>query len=65
MSELPKGWVETSLKNTVKDARIGLVRSANEQVTEQGFPYIRMQHYDLKGNWNFENLTRVFATPEE
>lgn len=66
--DLPEGWVVENLELIVRDGRIGLVRSAKEQKeqsTYQGFPYVRMQHYDLQGNWNFRDLTKVYATSKE
>jgi type I restriction enzyme S subunit len=63
--DLPEGWVVENLELIVRDGRIGLVRSAKEQSTDQGFPYVRMQHYDLQGNWNFRDLTKVYATSKE
>ena len=65
LMKLPEGWVAVNLETTVKDGRIGLVRSAKEQSTDQGFPYVRMQHYDLEGNWNSKDLTKVSASPTE
>ena len=47
MSDLPKGWVKSKFVNIIQDARLGLVRSTNDQGVTQDFAYIRMQHYDL------------------
>ena len=65
MSDLPKGWVKSKFVNIIQDARLGLVRSTNDQGVTQDFAYIRMQHYDLNGHWSFENLTKISATPDE
>ena len=57
-------WQSTALEAVVSDALIGLVRSKTEQ-SDRGTPYIRMNHYDLSGKWNSDNLTYVSVTAQE
>jgi type I restriction enzyme, S subunit len=63
--DIPNSWAVVDIETTIRDARIGIVRSAKEQFLDKGHPYIRMQHYDLEGNWNFNDITKVAATSEE
>jgi type I restriction enzyme S subunit len=60
-----EGLPQVPLKRLVNEGLIGLVRSKNEQSTVEGVPYIRMQHYDLDGQWNAKDLTFVKATQVE
>lgn len=64
-SYLPTGWAIVNLEVILKEGRIGLVRSVKEQSVNEGYFYIRMQHYNLQGNWNFFDITKVSATSEE
>lgn len=54
-----------SLSTIVDSGLIGLVRSKAEQNYTMGKPYVRMQHFDLNGFWNDEDLTRVNASHSE
>ena len=65
INNIPTGWAISNLENIVTEGQIGLVRSKKEQSYEEGYPYIRMQHYDMSGCWNFTDLTKVNATSEE
>jgi type I restriction enzyme S subunit len=65
LSDLPNGWAVVTLEALVREGLIGLVRSQKEQSVHEGHPYVRMQHYDLEGNWNFLDLTKVLASLEE
>ena len=53
-----------SLGDFVSNALIGLVRSKVEQ-KQRGTPYIRMQHFDLDGAWNTQDLTYVACSSAE
>lgn len=55
----------TTIAGCLEHAETGLVRSKAEQTSEEGFPYIRMNHYDLAGRWNDHDLTCVAATSSE
>jgi type I restriction enzyme, S subunit len=65
LGELPKGWCWASIDEVVWDGRTGLVRSARQQSDTEGMPYVRMNHYDLAGEWGFDKLTRVTVTQAE
>ncbi len=52
------------LASFVKDSLIGLVRSKEDQ-SSSGVAYIRMQHFDLSGAWDFSGVTFVDATQKE
>ena len=65
INNIPTGWAISNLENIVTEGQIGLVRSKKEQSYDEGYPYIRMQHYDMSGCWNFKDLTKVNATSEE
>lgn len=54
-----------TIAGCVERAENGLVRSKAEQSVDQGYPYIRMNHYDLSGRWNDRDLTYVAATSSE
>ncbi len=60
----PASETSTELTDFVADGLIGLVRSKAEQ-SDQGTPYIRMQHFDLDGAWNANDLTAVLASEAE
>ncbi|MFD1342955.1 restriction endonuclease subunit S [Litorisediminicola beolgyonensis] len=57
-------WKDVALGSVVSDSLVGLVRSKVQQ-SDQGTPYIRMNHYDYAGSWNSENLTCVTTTDAE
>ena len=52
------------LAKVISEALIGLVRSKADQGSS-GTPYVRMQHFDLDGNWNEEDLTSVSCSTDE
>ena len=56
---------DTTIAGCLDHAETGLVRSKAEQTPDEGYPYIRMNHYDLAGRWNDRDLTYVAATPSE
>lgn len=56
---------DTTIAGCLDQAETGLVRSKAEQTPDEGYPYIRMNHYDLAGRWNDRDLTYVAATPSE
>ena len=56
---------QVALSEAVSDGLIGLVRSRAEQSSTTGSAYVRMQHFDLDGLWNEDDLTFVRATPAE
>lgn len=56
---------DTTIAGCLEHAETGLVRSKAEQTPDEGYPYIRMNHYDLAGRWNDRDLTYVAATPSE
>ncbi|WLR96579.1 restriction endonuclease subunit S [Shinella sumterensis] len=58
-------WRRVQLENVLTDALIGLVRGKSDQSTIHGVPYIRMNHYDLDGRWNDDDLTLVNADAAE
>jgi type I restriction enzyme S subunit len=58
-------WSKYMLKDLLKDDLLGLVRSKVDQNDCSGFPYIRMNHFDLSGEWNERNLTFVEANRHE
>ena len=57
--EATRAWNQQTLEKVIEEGLIGLVRSKNEQNHNEGTPYIRMNHYDLEGKWNKENLSYV------
>jgi type I restriction enzyme S subunit len=59
------GWASCRLESIISDALIGLVRSKSEQSTTGGVPYIRMNHFDLEGRLNEDDLTRASVTDHE
>lgn len=54
-----------TISKCLEHAETGLVRSKAEQTTSEGYPYIRMNHYDMSGRWNYRDLTYVAATSSE
>lgn len=58
-------WKSSSIEDVVTEGLVGLVRSVTQQHDECGTPYIRMNHFDLWGEWNDEKLTRVETSAEE
>ncbi|MES2174627.1 MAG: restriction endonuclease subunit S [Pseudomonadota bacterium] len=58
-------WGNGKLEDFISDALIGLVRGKSEQSDISGAPYIRMNHFDLNGQWNDDKLTFIEATPQE
>ena len=58
-------WKRGIVEEHLQEGLIGLVRSKAAQVTTGGVPYIRMNHYDLKGIWNFNDLTYVTVSAAE
>lgn len=58
-------WRQVQLESVLTDALIGLVRGKSDQSTTHGVPYIRMNHYDLDGRWNDDDLTLVKADAAE
>jgi len=66
--ELPTGWTRSTLEQITVDKRTGLVRAIKDQANspDGGMrPYIRMQHYDLMGRWNENDLSYVEVSEEE
>lgn len=67
-AEFRAAW-DAGCNNTIagclEHAETGLVRSKAEQTADEGYPYIRMNHYDLAGRWNDRDLTYVAATSSE
>jgi type I restriction enzyme S subunit len=68
LPELPEGWCWASVDELVQSSRTGLVRSATEQHSVEirgALPYVRMQHFDLQGRFDFTDLTYVELSPQE
>ncbi len=63
--DLHPGWAWATVDEIAPERRIGLVRSAAQQRPVGGAPYIRMQHYDRFGRWQFSDLSTVATSPEE
>lgn len=59
------GWQRGELEKFVTDALIGLVRSRTEQSWTHGTPYIRMNHFNMEGDWNTDDLTFVEVSDGE
>jgi type I restriction enzyme S subunit len=57
-------WERGKLEDFVTDSLVGLVRSKGEQ-SSTGTPYIRMNHFDMDGAWNRDDLTFVSVSPDE
>ena len=49
----------------LEDAKTGLVRSAKLQSDEREFPYIKMQNFDIDGEWHLDDIARVDASDDE
>jgi len=64
LPDIPKSWCWTSVDESFFEAKIGLVRSTAEQGST-GVPYIRMQHFNERGQWQLEDVTRVTVTDGE
>jgi type I restriction enzyme S subunit len=67
-AEFRKAWdagCDTTIAGCLEHAATGLVRSKAEQTPDEGYPYIRMNHYDLAGRWNDRDLTYVAASSPE
>lgn len=58
------GWRISTMEEVLAEGLIGLVRSKAQQ-SDQGTPYIRMNHYDLNGRWNDKDLTFVDVSAKE
>lgn len=59
-------WGARTIEHALASGLIGLVRSKMEQnVVGRGYPYIRMNHYDMNGRWNSDDLTYVNCTAAE
>lgn len=66
LPQLPEGWCWASVEEITVESRTGLVRGATEQNDQQrGYPYIRMQHYDERGEWHFTEVSWVEALDTE
>lgn len=63
--ELTRDWRQGTLDQVISESLVGLVRSKADQSVSGGTPYIRMNHFDLAGNWNSDNLTTVQLTSSE
>ncbi|MBY5405902.1 restriction endonuclease subunit S [Rhizobium leguminosarum] len=63
--ELTRDWRYLSLGHTLRHAQVGLVRSKEQQFTEGGTPYVRMNHFDLQGRWKLDDITHVEASAQE
>lgn len=57
-------WRMSTVEKVLAEGLIGLVRSKAQQ-SDQGTPYIRMNHYDLNGRWNDKDLTFVEVSAKE
>ena len=64
-SRLPDGWLTQTVGALIEDAKIGLIRSATQQATDKHYQYIKMQNFDINGDWVVDEVTRVDATDEE
>jgi type I restriction enzyme, S subunit len=64
-SEKLSRWVIGTVQERIEEGLIGLVRSKNEQKSHGSIPYIRMNHFDLWGRWNADDLTFVNASKKE
>src|SRR5262249_16188021 len=58
-------WDRGQLSGFIKDAVIGLVRSKHRQFPSVGTPYIRMNHFNMEGFWNDDDLTFVEVSQNE
>ena len=64
-SDLPPGWANAAVGELLEDAKTGLVRSAKLQSDEREFPYIKMQNFDIDGEWHLDDIARVDASDDE
>jgi type I restriction enzyme S subunit len=59
-------WAQGIVEARLTEGLIGLVRSKTEQnFARNGNPYIRMNHFDMGGNWNEDNLTFITTDKNE
>jgi len=58
-------WGPRRVEDFTADALIGLVRSKEQQSVSQGTPYVRMNHFNMEGVWNDDDLTYVNVTADE
>jgi type I restriction enzyme S subunit len=58
-------WKQGPLEHFITEAIVGLVRSKTQQSASGGIPYIRMNHFDMEGVWNNDDLSFVNVSPEE
>jgi len=65
LAPLPATWRWVALEEIASSMKIGLVRSAAEQSTTTGVPYLRMQHYNLTGKWQLFDITRIQVSQSE
>jgi type I restriction enzyme S subunit len=64
--EVLQQWAPGTVEHLLTEGLIGLVRSKSEQnSSSSGIPYIRMNHFDMWGNWNENNLTYIAAPENE
>jgi type I restriction enzyme S subunit len=57
-------WAILRFDDVIDEGLIGLIRSKLEQSLE-GVPYIRMNHFNMRGLWNEDALTCVQISPDE
>jgi type I restriction enzyme, S subunit len=62
--EASTSWDHDTVNEVIEETLVGLVRSKSQQ-SESGTPYIRMNHFDLSGTWNQQNLTHVEVSQTE
>ena len=67
ISDLQKEWGVLRLEHIVRERRIGLVRSLNEQSgnAEYGYGYIKMNNVTMDGKILFNDVVYVKATKKE
>lgn len=58
-------WKQVRFEEFLTEAIVGLVRSKAQQSATGESPYIRMNHFDMEGTWNDDDLTFVKISPEE
>lgn len=65
-TNVPPGWVQTSLHEVVADALIGLVRAKEYQNTYgNGVPYVKMNNVTIDGKVILDDLVYVEVSSEE
>lgn len=64
-NDVATAWEGGSVEQRIGEGLVGLVRAKSEQSSTSGSPYIRMNHYDLNGRWNSDDLTYVSITASE